>query len=366
MAPNGLHPLESLLGERIVVLDGAMGTMIQQYRLSEAEYRGKRFSDWKGKDLKGSLELLNLTRPEVVEEIHAAYLNAGADVVETNTFSGTTIGLNDFLFQGEPTRGRKDQEFFQRVVDDADLRELVREMNFKAAQIARRAADRVSNETGQQRFVGGSMGPLPVAGSISPDVNDPAFRAVSFDQLRQTYFDEAKALLEGGVDLFIVETIFDTLNGKAALFAIADALEKTERNVPLMISGTVIDKSGRNLSGQTVEASLISIAHAEPLIVGLNCSLGPDEMEPFVEELARVSPYFMSAYPNAGLPDPLSPTGFPETAETFAPKVAKWAENGWLNVVGGCCGTTPDHIRALTKLTQKFSPRAVERNTSST
>ena len=361
MATNDLHPLEALLRERIVLLDGAMGTMIQHYKLSEAEYRGERFDDWKGKDLKGSLELLNLTRPQVVEEIHTAYLNAGADVVETNTFSGTTIGLNDFLFRSEPTRGRKDQEFFQRVVDDADLRELVHEINFKAAQIARRAADRVANETGQQRFVGGSMGPLPVAGSISPDVNDPAFRAVSFDQLRQTYFDEAKALLEGGVDLFIVETIFDTLNGKAALFAIADALEKIGRNVPLMISGTVIDKSGRNLSGQTVEASLISIAHAEPLIVGLNCSLGPDEMEPFVEELARISPYYMSAYPNAGLPDPLSPTGFPETAETFAPKVAKWAENGWLNMVGGCCGTTPDHIRALARLSREFPPRIVEK-----
>jgi len=366
MATNGLHPLEALLRERIVLLDGAMGTMIQHYKLSEAEYRGERFGDCKGKDLKGSLELLNLTRPQVVEEIHSAYLNAGADVVETNTFSGTTIGLHDFLFQGEPTSGRKDQEFFQRVVDDADLRTLVHEMNLKAAQIARRAADRVANETGQQRFVGGSMGPLPVAGSISPDVNDPAFRAVSFDQLRQTYFDEAKALLEGGVDLLIVETIFDTLNGKAALFAIADALEKSGRKVPLMISGTVIDKSGRNLSGQTVEASLISIAHGDPLVVGLNCSLGPDEMESFVEELARISPYYMSAYPNAGLPDPLSPTGFPETAETFAPKVAKWAENGWLNVVGGCCGTTPDHIQALAKLTQKFSPRTVERNTKYT
>src|SRR5881394_3132195 len=360
--PDNLHPLETLLRERIVVLDGAMGTMIQQYKLAEQDYRGERFADWKGKDLKGSLELLNLTRPRVIEEIHSNYFEAGADVVETNTFSGTTIGLNDFLFQGEYKHGRKDQEFLQRVVDDADLRELVHEINFKAAQIARRAADRVANETGQQRFVGGSMGPLPVAGSISPDVNDPAFRAVSFDQLRQTYFDEAKALLEGGVDLLIVETIFDTLNGKAALFAITDALEKTGRRVPLMISGTVIDKSGRNLSGQTVEASLISIAHAEPLIAGLNCSLGPDEMEPFVEELARVSPYYMSAYPNAGLPDPLSPTGFPETAETFAPKVAKWAENGWLNVVGGCCGTTPDHIRALAKLTQKFSPRSVERS----
>jgi len=366
MAANDLHPLETLLRERIVFLDGAMGTMIQHYKLPEAEYRGKRFRDWKGKDLKGSLELLNLTRPQVVEEIHTAYLEAGADVIETNTFSGTTIGLHDFLFQGEPTRGRKDQEFFQRVVDDVDLRALVQEINFEAARIARRAADRVANETGQQRFVGGSMGPLPVAGSISPDVNDPAFRAVSFEQLRQTYFDEAKALLEGGVDLLIVETIIDTLNGKAALFAISDAFEKIGGNVPLMISGTVIDKSGRNLSGQTVEASLISIAHAEPLIFGLNCSLGPDEMVPFVEELARVSPHYMSAYPNAGLPDPLSPTGFPETAEIFAPKVAKWAENGWLNVVGGCCGTTPDHIRALTKLVREFSPRIVERTVSST
>jgi 5-methyltetrahydrofolate--homocysteine methyltransferase len=366
MATNGLHPLETLLRERIVLLDGAMGTMIQRYKLSEAAYRGKRFCDWKGKDLKGSLELLNLTQPQVVEEIHAAYLHAGADVIETNTFSGTTIGLHDFLFQSESRSGRKDQEFFQSVVDDVDLRALVHEINFEAASIARRAADRVANETGQQRFVGGSMGPLPVAGSISSDVNDPAFRAVSFDQLRQTYFDEAKALLEGGVDLLIVETVFDTLNGKAALFAIADALEKTGRNVPLMISGTVIDKSGRNLSGQTVEASLTSIAHGQPLILGLNCSLGPDEMEPFVEELARISPYYMSAYPNAGLPDPLSPTGFPETAETFAPKVAKWAENGWLNMVGGCCGTTPDHILALTKLVQKFPPRVLERTVSYT
>ena len=209
--------------ERIVVLDGAMGTMIQGYKLSEADYRGERFRDWQGKDLKGSLELLNLTQPQVIGEIHSDYLKAGADIIETNTFSGTTIGSHDFLFQGEPNAGRKDQEFFQRVIDDAGLRALVHEINFEAARIARHAADRVANETGQQRFVGGSMGPLPVAGSISPDVNDPAFRAVSFDQLRQTYFDQAKALLEGGVDLLIVETIFDTLNGKAALFAITDA-----------------------------------------------------------------------------------------------------------------------------------------------
>src|SRR5262249_770408 len=207
MATNGLHPLEALLRERIVFLDGAMGTMIQRYKLSEAEYRGKRFRDWQGKDVKGSLELLNLTQPHVVEEIHSNYLEAGADIIETNTFSGTTIGLHDFLFQGEPTQARKDQEFFQRVVDEAGLRALVHEINFEAVRMGRHAADRAATETGQPRFVGGSMGPLPVAGSISPDVNDPAFRAVSFDQLRQTYFDQAKALLEGGVDLLIVETI---------------------------------------------------------------------------------------------------------------------------------------------------------------
>src|SRR5437762_1003454 len=288
--PDKIHPLEELLRERIVVLDGAMGTMIQCRKLSEQDYRGKKFRDWKGKDLKGSLELLNLTQPQVIEEIHSAYLEAGADIVETNTFSATTIGLHDFLFQGEPVRGRKDQKFFQRVVDDVDLRALVREINLAAAKIARRAAQRVAEQTGTRRFVAGSMGPLPVAVSISPDVNDPAFRAVSFDQLRQTYFDQAKALVEGDVDLLLVETIFDTLNAKAALFAIAEVFEETGNEVLLIISGIVTDRSGRMLSGHTVAAFLISIAHAQPLIVGLNCALGPDEMEPYVEELARISP----------------------------------------------------------------------------
>src|SRR5437773_9032014 len=209
-----LHPLEALLRERIVVLDGAMGTMIQRLKLSEQDYRGERFRDWKGKDLKGSLELLLLTKPEIIEEIHAQYLEAGADIVETNTFSATTIGLHDFLFSGEAPDGRKDQRFFQRVVDDVDLRALVHEMNVAAAKIARRAADRVSDQTGTRRFVAGSMGPLPVTASISPDVNDPAFRTVTFDQLKQTYFDQTKALVEGDVDLLLVETIFDTLNAK--------------------------------------------------------------------------------------------------------------------------------------------------------
>jgi 5-methyltetrahydrofolate--homocysteine methyltransferase len=359
MATLRLHPLEALLRQRVVVLDGAMGTMIQGYKLSEADYRGKRFRDWRGSELKGSLELLNLTQPQIIHEIHTQYLNAGADIIETNTFSATTVGLHDFLFAGEPQDGRKDRQFLQRVVDDPDLRALAREINLAAAKIARRAAERVANEGDSPRFVAGSIGPLPVTASISPDVNDPAFRAVTFDQLKQTYSDQARALVEGGVDLLLVETIFDTLNAKAALFAIAEVLEETGKEIPLMISGTVIDKSGRNLSGQTVEAFLISIAHARPLVVGLNCSLGPTEMEPFIEELSRIAPFYISAYPNAGLPDPLSPTGFPETPETFAPKVAAWAANGWLNIVGGCCGTTPGHIRALADAIRNYTPRAL-------
>ena len=359
--PAEVHPLAALLRERIAVLDGAMGTMIQRRKLSEADYRGERFRDWKGKDLKGSLELLQLTQPRVIEQIHREYLAAGADIVETNTFSATTIGLHDFLFRGEPVSGRKDQEFFQRVVDDVDLRALVREMNFAAAQMARRAADQVANQSGRARFVAGSLGPLPVTASMSPDVNDPAFRAVTFDQLRITYFDQATALLEGGVDLLIVETIFDTLNAKAALFAVAEVFEQTGRKVPLIISGTITDRSGRTLSGQTLEAFLTSIEHAQPLIVGLNCALGPDEMAPHVEELAHNCSHFTIAYPNAGLPDPLSETGFPETPESFAPKVTNWVRNGWLNIVGGCCGTTPEHIRLIAEAVRELPPRKWER-----
>ena len=355
----GLHPLEALLQQRIVILDGAMGTMIQRRRLTEEDYRGKRFRDWKGKDLKGCLELLQLTQPQVIQQIHEEYLASGADVIETNTFSGTTIGLHDFLYPGEPLGTRKDQEFFDRMVNDSEYRALVHEINVTAAQLARKAADRVANDTDTPRFVGGSLGPLPVAGSMSPDVNDPGFRAVNFDQLRQTYFDQVNGLVEGGVDLLFVETIFDTLNAKAALFAISDVFENAGRELPLLVSGTVTDRSGRTLSGQTIEAFLTSIRHVDPLIVGLNCALGPDEMEPYIEELSRISPYFSSAYPNAGLPDPLSETGFPETAESLAPKLRKWAENGWLNMVGGCCGTTPDHIREIAKAVQNLPPRQI-------
>ncbi|MEY2563118.1 MAG: 5-methyltetrahydrofolate--homocysteine methyltransferase [Verrucomicrobiota bacterium] len=357
MPDETLHPLEALMRERIVILDGAMGTMVQQFRLTESDYRGDRFKDWKGKDLKGGLELLLLTKPAVIDEIHTRYLEAGADIIETNTFSATTIGLHDFLFQGEPESGRKDPEFFQRVVDDADFRGLVHEINLSAARIARYAADTVANATGLRRFVAGSLGPLPVTASLSPDVNDPSFRAVTFDQIRQAYAEQAAALMEGGVDLLMVETIFDTLNAKAAIAAITELFEKSGKSVPLIISGTVTDRSGRILSGQTVEAFLTSIAHGNPLVVGLNCALGPGEMEPYIEELAHGPSGYTSAYPNAGLPDPLSPTGFPETPESLAPQLQKWARNGWLNIVGGCCGTTPDHIRLIAESVRDCPPR---------
>ncbi len=357
--PDLSHPLAALLHKRIALLDGAMGTTLHRLGLTEADYRGSRFRDWKGKDLKGAIELLLLTRPQAVERVHEEYLRAGADMIETNTFSATTIGLHEFLFSGTPERGRKDPEFFDCVINDVALRETVREINDVAARMAREAADGVSNETGEQRFIAGALGPLPVTASLSPDVNDPGFRAVTFDQIKQTYRDQIDALLQAGVDVLLVETIFDTLNAKAALVAISEAFEKNGRAIPLIISGTITDRSGRTLSGQTLEAFLASIAHADPLIVGLNCALGPDEMNQFVEELARVAPTFVSAYPNAGLPDPLSETGFPETPETFGPKVLQWARRGWLNMVGGCCGTTPAHIAALAKAARELPPRQI-------
>src|SRR5947207_2649290 len=355
--PNASHPFAALLQKRIVVLDGAMGTTLQRLGLTEADYRGERFRDWKGKDLKGAIELLLLTKPAAVERVHEEYLRTGADVIETNTFSATTIGLHEFLFAGKPNNGRKDPDFFEQVVYDVGLRDTIREINSVAAGMAREAADRVGNETGEQRFVAGALGPLPVTASLSSDVNDPGFRAVTFDQIKQSYRDQIDALLAGGVDLLMVETIFDTLNAKAALFAILEASEKNP--IPLIVSGTITDRSGRTLSGQTLEAFLTSIAHANPLMAGLNCDLGPDEMNSFIEELARVAPRFVSAYPNAGLPDPLSETGFPETPETFAPKVLQWARNGWLNMVGGCCGTTPAHIAAFAKQARELPPRVI-------
>ncbi len=345
--------------------------MVQRYKLDEAAYRGERFAEWSGKDLKGNNELLLLTRPSVISEIHTGYLEAGSDIIETNTFSATTIGQHDFLLQGE--HGRKDPEFMERVIHDPFLRETAREMNLVAARIARQAADRVSEKTGLPKFVAGAIGPMPVTGSISPDVNDPGFRTVTFEQLRFAYREQVEALLEGGVDTLLVETIFDTLNAKAAFAAILDVYEAMgidpvpaqggvftagRRRVPVMASVTFTQaNSDRSLTGQTPEAFWNSVSHVPLLSVGINCALGPKEMRPRVEDLSKCSPVYLSVYPNAGLPDPLSETGFPETPESLAPQLGAWAEEGLLNIIGGCCGTTPAHIAKMAVAVRESAPR---------
>ncbi len=328
------HPLADLLQQRIVILDGAMGTNIQRYKLDEAAYRGARFADH-ASDLKGNNDLLCITQPHVVEEIHRAFLEAGADIIETNTFNSTSLSQADY-----------------------HLESLAYELNLAAAGCARRAAKAVEAADGRRRFVAGAIGPLSKTLSISRDVNDPGARDVTFDQVRDAYAEQVRALLEGGVDLLLVETIFDTLNAKAALFAIQEYFdEHPGSRVPLMVSGTITDLSGRTLTGQTVEAFYTSVSHAPLLSIGLNCALGPKEMRPYIEELARIAPIYVSCYPNAGLPEPLSPTGFPETPESLAPQILEWAQAGWLNIVGGCCGTTPAHIGAIADAVRHCAPR---------
>jgi len=325
--------LPEILAQRIVVLDGAMGTMIQRYKLVEADYRGERFKDHP-KDLKGNNELLQLSRPELIREIHEQYLEAGADIVETNTFGATSVAQDDYGLGG-----------------------LAREMNVAAARIARAACDQFSSAD-KPRFVAGALGPTPKTASISPDVNDPAARNVSFDELRAAYYEQASGLLEGGCDLFLVETIFDTLNAKAAIFALDELMEATGERLPVIISGTVTDASGRILSGQTVSAFWHSVRHARPLAIGLNCALGATLMRPYIEELARVAgDTFVSCYPNAGLPNPMSETGFDETPEITGSLLEEFAKSGFLNIAGGCCGTTPAHIAAIARKVGKYSPR---------
>jgi 5-methyltetrahydrofolate--homocysteine methyltransferase len=324
--------LGELLAARIVILDGAMGTMIQRYKLDEAGFRGERFRQ-SPRDLKGNNDLLVLTRPDIIREIHSQYIAAGADIIETNTFSGTTIAQADY-----------------------GMGELVPEINQAAARVARAAADAC---TERRIFVAGAIGPLNRTLSISRDVNDPGRRDVTFAEVASAYRQQVEHLIEGGVDILLVETIFDTLNAKAALFAIADYFDATGRRIPVMVSGTITDLSGRTLTGQTVEAFLTSVSHFPLLSVGLNCALGPAEMRPYIEELSVKAPFFVSTYPNAGLPDPLSETGFPETPETLAPQLQDWARQGWLNILGGCCGTTPDHIRALAECVRGLAPRRI-------
>lgn len=331
--------LPEIMRQRIVVLDGAMGTMIQRYKLTEADYRGTRFAEH-GKDLKGNNELLQLTKPEVIREIHEQYLAAGADIIETNTFGATTVAQDDY-----------------------ELPELATEMNLVAARMAREACDKYSTPD-KPRFAAGAIGPTPKTASISPDVNDPGARNVDFDTLRQAYYEQARALMDGGCDVFLVETIFDTLNAKAAIFAIDELFEDTGERLPIIISGTVTDASGRILSGQTVSAFWHSVRHAHPLAIGLNCALGATLMRPYVEELAKIAgDTFISCYPNAGLPNPMSDTGFDETPEITGALVEEFAKAGFLNIAGGCCGTTPDHIAAIAERVGKWQPRCLHGQT---
>lgn len=355
--------LKNLLSQRIAVLDGAMGTNIQRFGLKEEDYRGERFADATAfpKDMKNNNDLLVLTRPDVILDIHRRFLTVGkADILETCTFSATTIGQNDFFMPDLPEGERKGREYFQETVDKESLRSLVRELNTAAARLARQACDEAEAADGRPRWVAGSIGPMPVTASLSPDVNDPGFRAVDFDLLRQSYGDQIGALVEAGVDLLLVETIFDTLNAKAALFAIEEYFDNhPEARLPVMVSVTLTDRAGRTLSGQTIEAFWNSIRHFKPFSVGLNCALGADLMRPFAEELSRVADCYLSIYANAGLPNPLSPTGYDQSPEEMGAMMKDYAESGFLNIVGGCCGTTPEHIGAIADAVAGVAPRQI-------
>ena len=325
--------LPHLMQQRILVLDGAMGTMIQRYKLTEADFRGSRFADH-AKDLKGNNDLLQLTRPDVIREIHEQYLAAGADLIETNTFGATSVAQEDY-----------------------DLAGLAYELNVEAAKLARAACDKYSTPD-KPRFAAGALGPTPRTASISPDVNDPGARNVDFETLRAAYYEQAQGLLDGGCDLFLVETIFDTLNAKAALFALDELMEATGERLPVIISGTVTDASGRILSGQTVTAFWHSVRHAHPIAVGLNCALGASLMRPYLEELSTAAADTpISCYPNAGLPNPMSDTGFDETPEITGRLVGEFAARGLLNIAGGCCGTTPAHVAEIAKQVSAYQPR---------
>ena len=327
--------LPAILAQRIAILDGAMGTMIQRFKLDETQYRGERFKDFH-KDVKGNNELLSLTRPDVIRDIHERYLAAGADLIETNTFGATTIAQADY-----------------------DMADLAYEMNLASARIAREACDKYSTPD-KPRFVAGAVGPTPKTASISPDVNDAGARNVNFEELRAAYYDQVKALVEGGADVLLVETIFDTLNAKAALFAIEEFFEASGERLPLIISGTVTDASGRILSGQTVTAFWHSVRHSQPLAIGLNCALGATLMRPYIQELNKVAgDTFISCYPNAGLPNPMSDTGFDETPDVTSRLLHEFAAEGLVNIVGGCCGTTPEHIAAIGSAVSDQKARAL-------
>jgi 5-methyltetrahydrofolate--homocysteine methyltransferase len=326
--------IHDILKERILILDGAMGTMIQRYKLEEADFRAERFKDHPH-PLKGNNDLLSLTRPDVIEAIHREYLEAGADIIETNTFSGTTIAQADY-----------------------HLESAVYDINYYSAKIAKRVAEEYTAKNPQKpRFVAGAMGPTNKVASLSPDVNNPGYRAITFDELAAAYKQQTEGLLDGGADLLLLETITDTLNTKAALFAIQGLFEERGIEVPIMVSGTITDASGRTLSGQTTDAFLISVSHVPLLSIGLNCALGADMLRPYLQVLNEKAPFFVSAYPNAGLPNEFG--HYDQTPEEMAALVEEYLKEGLVNIIGGCCGTTPDHIRKIAELAKNFKPREV-------
>ena len=323
-----MQTIRDCLNKRILIIDGAMGTMIQRYKLTEADYRGKRFADWPY-DIKGNNDLLSVTQPKIIKEIHKQYLEAGADIIETNTFNAQCISLADY-----------------------HMEDLAYEINVAAAKCAREAVD----ESGKTAWVAGALGPMNKTLSLSPDVNNPGFRALTFDEAADAYYEQVAGLIEGGVDLLLIETIFDTLNAKAAIYAIKKYFKQhPEQKKEIMISGTITDASGRTLSGQTLEAFYISVMHANPLSIGLNCALGAKEMRPHIEELSQIASCYVSAYPNAGLPNAMGE--YDEQPEHTAGYIEEWAQEGFVNIVGGCCGTTPDHIKHIAEHVKEFEPR---------
>jgi 5-methyltetrahydrofolate--homocysteine methyltransferase len=357
MRKTALHPLEKILEDRIAIIDGAMGTTIRTYGMAEADIRGERFKD-STKDLLNNGDLFTLTQPKMIGDIHRRFLEAGADIIETNTFGATSITQSEF-FVDDPREhgGRKDPAFYQRIIEDKFLGDLAWEINEQSARQCREWADRVGNETGRQRFVAGAIGPLTVSLSNSTDADDSGFRVVTFDQVKTAYKQQVRALIAGGSDLLLVETIFDSLNAKAALVAIREVFDEDGRALPIMISAAVGRGGETLISAQTTEAFWNAVSHVKPLSVGLNCSLGPDLMYPFLSDLSEKADVAISCYPNAGLPNPLSETGFDLGPKDMARYLNDFAQGGLINIAGGCCGNTPEHIAAIAAALEGMPPR---------
>ncbi len=359
MARRARHPLEAVMEQRIAIIDGAMGTTIRTYGMTEADMRGQRFKT-ADKDLLNNGDLFSLTQPAMICDIHRRFLEAGADIIETNTFGATTITQSEFFVEDPRERGgRKDPAFYQGIIEDPALELLAWEINEQSARQCRVEADRVANETGRQRFVAGAIGPMTVSLSNSPDADDPGFRVVTFDQVKTSYAQQVRALMAGGSDLLLLETIFDSLNAKAALVAIREVFDEDGRELPVMISAAVGRGGETLISAQTTEAFWTAVRHVRPLSVGLNCSLGPDLMYPFLRELSDKADVAISCYPNAGLPNPLSATGFDLGPEDMARFLGGFAQDGLINIAGGCCGNTPEHIAAIAQALEGVAPRAL-------